>query len=142
MTTFLYSLLLTAGGDRMMQTDPHGWTLTIISVTVVFTALTVLYGVYSLSGSIFSGKFKREPKPKKRSRSVIPSEVEGSQIAAAIAVALDMENSGDVYAAIATAVHLYLNDAVHDVEPGIVTIVRKDSGWNNKALTFRRLPQQ
>ena len=149
MTTFLYSLLLTAGGDRMMQTDPHGWTLTIISVTVVFTALTVLYGVYSLSGSIFSGKFKREPKPKKRSRSVIPSsrsvipsEVEGSQIAAAIAVALDMENSGDVYAAIATAVHLDLNDAVHDVEPGIVTIVRKDSGWNNKALTFRRLPQQ
>ena len=141
MTTFLFNLLLTAGGDRMMETDPHGWTLTLISVTVVFSALIVLYFVYSLSGSIFSGKFKREPKPKKRTRSVIPSEVEGSEIAAAIAVALDMENSGDVYAAIATAVHLYLNDAVHDVEPGIVTITRKDSGWNNKALTFRRLPQ-
>ena len=136
MTTFLYSLLLTAGGDRMMQTDPHGWTLTIISVTVVFTALTVLYGVYSLSGSIFSGKFKREPKAKKA-----PKGTPDAEVAAAIAVALDMENSGDVYAAIATAVHLYLNDAVHDVEPGIVTITRKDSGWNNKALTFRRLPQ-
>ena len=136
MTTYLFNLLLTAGGDRMMQTDPHGWTLTLISVTVVFAALIVLYFIYSLSGSIFSGKFKRTPKPRKA--------VKGSpdaEVAAAIALALDMENSGDVYAAIATAVHLYLNDAVHDVEPGIVTIVRKESGWNNKELTFRKLPR-
>ena len=60
--------------------------------------------------------------------------------AAAIALALDMEQDGDTYAAIATAVHLYLNDAVHDIEPGIITIVRKDSAWNNKSLTFRQLP--
>lgn len=127
-------MLLTAGGDRMAQIDPHGWTLTLISVSVVFAALIVLYFVYSLSGGIFSGKFKRK-------RSVIPSSAEGSpEVAAAIALALDMENGGDVYAAIATAVHLYLNDAVHDVEPGIITIVRKESGWNNKALTFRQLP--
>ena len=140
MTTFLYNILLTAGGDRMMETDPHGWTLTLISVTVVFTALIVLYFIYSFSGGLFSGKFKRAPKPKKRS--VIPSEVEGSQIAAAIALALDMECSGDEYAAIATAVHLYLTQSVHDVEPGIVTIRRTESGWNNKALNFRKLPQR
>ena len=136
MTTYLFNLLLTAGGDRMMQTDPHGWTLTLISVSVVFAALIVLYFVYSLSGSIFSGKFKREPKANKAVKGTPDAE-----IAAAIAVALDMENSGDVYAAIATAVHLYLNDTVHDVEPGIVTITRKDSDWNNKALTFRKLPR-
>ena len=136
MTTFLYNILLTAGGDRMMETDPHGWTLTLISVSVVFAALIVLYFVYSFSGGIFSGKFKRAPKPKKVAKGTPDAEV-----AAAIALALDMENGGDVYAAIATAVHLYLNDAVHDVEPGIITIVRKESGWNNKALTFRQLPK-
>ncbi len=136
MTTYLFNILLTAGGDRMMETDPHGWTLTLISVSVVFAALIVLYFVYSLSGSIFSGKFKRAPKPKKAVKGTPDAEV-----AAAIALALDMENSGDVYAAIATAVHLYLNDTVHDVEPGIVTIIRKDSGWNNKALNFRKLPR-
>ena len=140
-------MLLTAGGDRMLQTDPHGWTLTLISVTVVFTALIVLYFVYSFSGKLFSGELKNAAKKAKRSvipssRSVIPSEAEGSpEVAAAIALALDMENGGDVYAAIATAVHLYLNDSVHDVEPGIVTIVRKDSAWNNKALNFRKLPR-
>ena len=126
---------LTAGGDRMAQIDPHGWTLTLISVTVVFAALIVLYFVYSFSGNLFSGKFKRK-------RSVISSSAEGSpEVAAAIALALDMENGGDDYAAIATAVHLYLSEAIHDVEPGIVTIVRKESGWNNKELNFRKLPR-
>lgn len=134
MTTFLCNiLLLTAGGDRMAQIDPSGWTLTLISVTVVFTALIVLYFVYSLSGGIFSGKFKRSPKPKKGTPD--------AEVAAAIALALDMEASGDEYAAIAAAVHLYLNDNVHDAEPGIITITRKDSAWNNKALNFRKLPR-
>ncbi len=137
MTTFLYNILLTAGGDRMMETDPHGWTLTLISVTVVFTALIVLYFIYSFSGGLFSGKFKRAPKPKKAVKGTPDAEV-----AAAIALALDMECSGDEYAAIATAVHLYLNDAIHDVEPGIVTIVRKDSAWNNKELNFRKMPDR
>ena len=131
MTTFLYSIVpLTAGGDRMAQIDPHGWTLTLISVSVVFAALIVLYFVYSFSGNLFSGKFKREKKPK-----------ESEEVAVAIALALDMENGGDDYAAIATAVHLYLSEAIHDVEPGIVTIVRKESGWNNKELNFRKLPR-
>ncbi|MCR4570529.1 MAG: OadG family protein [Bacteroidales bacterium] len=137
MTTFLYNILLTAGGDRMMETDPHGWTLTLISVTVVFTALIVLYFIYSFSGGLFSGKFKRAPKPKKAVKGTPDAEV-----AAAIALALDMECSGDEYAAIATAVHLYLNDAIHDVEPGIVTIVRKESAWNNKELNFRKMPDR
>jgi len=136
MTTFLYNLLLTAGGDRMLETDPHGWTLTLISVSVVFSALIVLYFIYSFSGGIFSGKFKRAPKPKKAAKGTPDAEV-----AAAIALALDMECSGDEYAAIATAVHLYLNDAIHDVESGIVTIVRKESAWNDKQLNFRKLPR-
>jgi Na+-transporting methylmalonyl-CoA/oxaloacetate decarboxylase gamma subunit len=136
MTIFLYNLLLTAGGDRMLETDPHGWTLTLISVSVVFSALIVLYFIYSFSGNIFSGKFKRAPKPKKAAKGTPDAEV-----AAAIALALDMECSGEDYAAIATAVHLYLNDAVHDVEPGIVTIARKESAWNDKQLIFRKLPR-
>ena len=56
MTTSLFSLiLLTAGGDRMAVTDPHGWTLTLISVTCVFTALIILYFIYTFSGNLFVG---------------------------------------------------------------------------------------
>jgi len=133
MTTYLYSIILTAGGERMLQTDPHGWTLTLISVMVVFAALIVLYFVYSFSGKLFSGEFKRARKHAKVTAD--------PEVAAAIALALDMECSGDEYAAIAAAVHLYLSESVHDAEPLIVTIVRKDSAWNNKALNFRKLPR-
>lgn len=130
MTTCLFSFVLTAGGDRMMQTDPHGWTLTLISVTVVFAALIVLYFIYSFSGKLFSGAIKL---PRKASAD--------AEVAAAIALAMDMEQRGDEYAAIAAAVHLYLSDTAHDVEPGFITIVRKESGWSDKSLNFRKLPR-
>ena len=135
MTTFLYSFILTAGGDRMAQTDPHGWTLTLISVSTVFAALIVLYFIYNFTGNLMSGKYKKKPRAKK---------VKGTpdaEVAAAIALALDMQDDGDVYAAIAAAVNLYLTESVHDVEPGIVTIVRNASAWNNKSLSFRKLPR-
>ncbi len=134
MTTFLFSIL-TAGGDRMAQTDPHGWTLTLISVSTVFAALIVLYFIYNFTGNLMSGKYKRKPKAKK---------VKGTpdaEIAAAIALALDMEQDGDTYAAIATAVHLYLSESIHDVEPGIITIQKHASAWENKSLNFRQLPR-
>ncbi len=148
MTTCLCNIVLTAGADRMAATDPHGWTLTIISVCVVFIALIILYGLYSLSGKVFSGELKADAKRaaragKRLTRAVIPGTDRESpdEVAAAIALALDMEQDGDTYAAIATAVHLYLSDSVHDIEPGIVTITRKDTAWNSKELTFRRLPR-
>ena len=148
----------------MAQTDPHGWTLTLISVSVVFAALIVLYFVYSFSGGIFSGEIKATAKKAKRAavkgakaaknvipgvRSVMPgsthaipgSDRESPEVAAAIALALDMEKSSDVYAAISTAVHLYLSDTVHDIEPGVITIVHRPSAWENKAMNFRQLPR-
>jgi len=148
MTTSLCNIVLTAGADRMAATDPHGWTLTIISVGVVFIALIILYGLYSLSGMVFSGELKADAKKaaragKRLTRAVIPGTDRESpdEVAAAVALALDMEQDGDTYAAIATAVHLYLSDSVHDIEPGIVTITRKDTAWNSKELTFRKLPR-
>lgn len=136
MTTFLYNFILTVGSDKMAVTDPHGWTLTIISVSVVFAALIILYFLYSLSGNIFSGKFKRERKPKKAKGGKMDGEM-----AAAIAMALDAELSSDDEVAAAVALYLYLNDSVHDVEPGFLTISRNSGKWSDKSLTFRRLPR-
>ena len=73
MITFLYNLLpLTAGGDRMAEIDPHGWTLTIISVSTVFAALIILYFIYNFSGNIFSGKYKRNPRAPRPRRALRP----------------------------------------------------------------------
>ena len=122
MTTFLFSIL-TAGAEKMAVSDPHGWTLTLISVCVVFSALLVLYFMYSLSGNIFSGKFNG------RKKNGCPD----GAAAAAIALALEAEMSDAVEAAVATALHLYLSETVHDIEPGFITIRKKDNNnWKFK----------
>ena len=47
----------------------------------------------------------------------------------------------EVAAAIAVALHLYLDGDVHDFESGVVTIVRNPSSqWCNRAMGFRRTP--
>lgn len=141
MTTFLFNLSLTASADRMAQVDPHGLTLTIISVSVVFCALIILYFVYSFSGNFFSGKTKLKKSPKKKKVSkAVPDE----ETAIAIALALDAERGGgeegERVAAISTALHLYLSESVHDTESGVITIHRKNSPWGNKERNFRKLP--
>ena len=138
MTTFLYSLLpLTAGGDRMAEIDPHGWTLTLISVGVVFSALIVLYFIYHFSGNIFSGTYKRKPKAPKAAKGA-PS----GEVAAAIAMALNAEAGGETEAAIATALHLYLSESVHDFEPGFITLKHTPSAWDDRQFNFRKTPRK
>lgn len=131
MTTYLFSTL-TAGAERVAQTDPHGWTLTLISIGVVFVALIILYFVYNFSGNIFSGKYRRKPKAAKE---------DAGEIAVAIAMALAAERGGDEEAAIAVALHLYLSDAVHDVEPGFITIRRGAPCRDNLEINFRKSPR-
>lgn len=131
-------------GERMKERDPHGWILTVVSVSVVFCALAILWFLFWL---LFDRSAKKKAKEgtslskTKGKRTVTLGESEESAVAAAIALALDMEQGGDRYAAIAAAVHLYLSESVHDVEPGIVTIRRAESRWNNKSLIFRKLPR-
>ena len=121
--------------ESMKERDPHGWILTVVSVGVVFCALALLWFLFWL---LFDRPAQKAARPKK------PKPVKGTadaEIAAAIALALDMECSGDTYAAIAVAVHLYLNEEVHDLESGIITIRRTNSPWNDKSLNFRQIPR-
>ena len=122
----------------MAEIDPHGWILTLVSVFVVFCALIILYFVYTLSGNVFSGKFssaKTKTKQQKKS-----SKEPDAEIAAAIAMALEAELAGEAQAAIALALHLSLSNAVHDAEPGFITIAKRNSAWDNKEVNFRKLP--
>ena len=129
-------LNMTAGAERMAQTDPHGWTLALIAVTTVFTALVILYFIYSFIGKASNSKVPRVKRsPRKGS-------APDAETAAAIAMALEAENGGEVNAAIAMALHLYLNDAVHDIEPGIITFAPRATQWNDKSLTFRKTPRK
>lgn len=118
----------------MTEVDPSGLILTVISISVVFFALIILYGLYSLSGAANSGKIKIKKTVKK-------SKGGEDEIAAAIALALSKYQGAEdeVQVAIATALHLYLSEANHDIEPGIITIKSNpNSDWNNKQRNFRK----
>ena len=111
----------------MLVKDPHGAIITLVSVTVVFAALVILYFAYTFIGKLSSGQIKLTL-PKRKPKAAKPADSGGApsqEVAAAIAMALDQEMNGEVYAAIGMAMHQYLNDTVHDMESYIITIRRK-----------------
>ena len=143
---FLQTSPLTEGAKRMAATDPHGWTLSLIAVTVVFSALVILFLAFSLVGKISMGLDARSAKPKTvRKASGKASRASGgaapdAETAAAIALALEAENGGGVPVAISTALALYLGHGVHDSEPYTITIKRAPSAWDSPELRFRKNP--
>ncbi|MDO5443129.1 MAG: OadG family protein [Bacteroidia bacterium] len=136
---------ITAKAESLWQTDPHGWTLTLIAVSTVFLGLIILYFIYNLSGNIFSGKYKKAREEKKAAKmakaakAVKPATGKvNDEVAAAIAMALKMDGGDEVYAAIATALHLHLNCNSHDGGPFVITIKPCQSAWGNKMLNLRK----
>ena len=128
----------------MAEKDPRGFILSLVAVTVVFTALAILWFLFWLF-------FDRPAKKAAKATSVISSGAKGGveksapsdEIAAVIALAMDMEQGGDVYAAIALAMDLYFSDTVHDAESFVLTMRPKEgSAWNDKKQNFRKLPRK
>jgi Na+-transporting methylmalonyl-CoA/oxaloacetate decarboxylase gamma subunit len=115
--------------DRMKALDPYGWILALTAMSVVFLALILLYFIFKAIGNanIRAGK--------KRAAAVAGTDVKDSQYG---------EVPGEVYAAIATAMHLYQEDGEgHDEESFVVTLHHPDrtySPWSSKIYTLRQTP--
>ena len=54
-------LAITEGAKKMLELDPHGWILAAVAVSVVFLCLLILFGLYSLSGYLFTRAGKSKP---------------------------------------------------------------------------------
>ena len=125
--------------EILKETDPHGFTLSIVSVTVVFCALLILLTIYTFTGKLFSGQIKIKKPAKKKVSTPKGGSGNEAEIAAAIAMALDAEMGGEAEAAIAMAMHLYLSEAIHDSEPFVITIRKNPaSAWNDRTSNFRK----
>ena len=138
--------------EAMKEKDPHGGILSLVAVTVVFSALAILWFLFWLffdrpakkaaEAKNQPPKPKKEKKGKKAALAEVPAGTPSDEIAAVIALAMDMEQGGDDYAAIAMAMHLYFSDAVHDNESFVLTMRPKEgSAWNDKKQIFRKLPR-
>ena len=82
---------------EMAENDPHGFIITIVSVSVVFAALIILYFAYTIVGKIVNSKVSQQAQ-----NQPTPEE------AAAISLALQQD----------------LDDTKHDKESYVITIRR------------------
>lgn len=123
----------------MKEKDPHGWVLTLISVSVVFIALTILAFIFGWIGK--ANTKTASPKPAKSSGKAKGGNMT-PEVAAAISMALSQEFGGEIHAAIALALDDYLGGCTHDEESFVITIrPSQGSNWNDKTQNFRQLPR-
>jgi Na+-transporting methylmalonyl-CoA/oxaloacetate decarboxylase gamma subunit len=119
-----------SAGESFVEIDPYGIGMTVIAMSVVFLALAILYFIYKASGRFF---IRRGTASKKSisGATVLTSEHEE-------------EMSGEVNAAIAMTIHLYLSE-MHDYENTVLTIQkvsRNYSPWSSKIYTLRKTPNK
>ena len=120
--------------QKMARIDPYGWIMALTAMSVVFTALVILYIIFKQIGN---ASIKRSRK--KTAKSNAPEAVK-----AAVAASEEV-TTGETYAAIAMALHLFReeNDS-HDEESFVVTLNHTDrtySPWSSKIYSLRQLPQ-
>lgn len=121
--------------ERLKRDDPYGLGLAIISMSVVFTALIMIFAMLKLFG--WSSKKLAQKNAKKTETPVAANvaNVNGEQED-------DEQMTGEEAAAIATALHLHFN-SMHDEESEVITInmpSKHYSPWAQKELTMKRTP--
>lgn len=119
------------GSQKMAREDRYGLVLTVVSVGVVFSALIILWWLFSLLGRVSCEKSSKRNEAKGMS----------PEVAAAIGLGLQKECSDGTYAAIALALAMYNEESVHDKESFVITIKHHASQWNEREQGFRRLPR-
>lgn len=121
--------------ERLKRDDPYGIGLAIISMSVVFTALILIFSMLKLFG--WSSKKLAQKNAKKTETPVVANvaNVDGEKQE-------DEQLTGEEAAAIATALHLHFN-SMHDEESEVITInmpSKHYSPWAQKELTMKRPP--
>ncbi|NTW24376.1 MAG: lamin tail domain-containing protein [Lentimicrobium sp.] len=119
-----------SAGEKFVEMDPYGVGMAVIAMSVVFAALILLYIVFKNTKRIYSIDFKKLLR-------------RDSGKVAVIEKATEIEISGEVNAAIAMAIHLYISE-LHDHEEAVLTIrkvSRTYSPWSSKIYGLRNQPR-
>ena len=114
----------------MAREDPYGWIITVTAMLVVFCALIILCFIFKFTGHLAVNKLNR--------KSTAATAGSGGE---AVNV---KETSGETYAAIAVALHLFHEESeAHDNESLTITMSHTDrsySPWSSKIYTLRQVP--
>ncbi|MBQ6071907.1 MAG: OadG family protein [Bacteroidales bacterium] len=121
--------------ERLKRDDPYGIGLAIISMSVVFTALILIFAMLKLFG--WSTKKLAQKNAKKTETPTVANVADVKENKED-----DEQLTGEEAAAIATALHLHFN-SMHDEESEVITInmpSKHYSPWAQKELTMKRTP--
>lgn len=124
-----YTGEVTTAGDEFVRMDPYGIGMAVVAMSVVFIALMLLYFVFKNIPKIYKLDFKTL-----LSRPV--KEV-------AISAPVKQDVSGEVSAAIALALNMYVSQ-YHDHEETVLTIKKVASTyspWSSKIYGLRKSPR-
>jgi len=137
------SVLLAGNADNFAQNDPIGWMMAIISMSVVFSALLILflcfkyiYPVFALFGL----KMMKSAHRKKQFEQITDRRAQMQRnmkvIEKTTGKAVD-----DVELAAAIGVALFLHeDGMHDREPNVLTLGPNNSAWTGVGNNQKRSP--
>lgn len=120
-----------SSGENFVTLDPYGIGMTMIAMFVVFSALAILFVIYTNLGRYFIRKSSASKKSGTSGEESSTKEPE-------------QEMSGEVNAAIAMALYLYQSE-LHDYENTVLTIQkvsRNYSPWSSKIYTLRKQPNK
>ncbi len=121
--------LFAKGSDTILEHDPYGVYVTIVSVTVVLVALIVLAILIWLFGKVMVKSANRKAAQSQRAVSKTGK--------------ISMDN-GEIIAAIALAVKLHKAE-LHDQESDVITInrvARVYSPWSSKIHGLTPMPER
>jgi len=117
--------------DDLINLDPYGVGLAVISISIVFIVLISLYLIFKAIGNGFQRDFTSEKK--KPTSENVKANLQDKDLP-----------SGEVCAAIAMALYYY-NSENHDYEHTILTIkknINNYSPWNSKIYGLRKTIQK
>ncbi len=116
--------------QKMKEMDPYGWMMAILAMSVVFTALIILYFIFKQIGKINirnAAKQAEKDKPAVQKIAAKPGR---------------KDESGETYAAIAMALNLWIEEnEAHDDESYVLTIDRVKSAWNAIDQMLLKVPE-
>lgn len=116
--------------ENFKENDPNGLGMTLTAMAVVFSGLLVLFLVFKFIGNT---AVKMSRKRAMKASGITKEEARGIA-----------DESGEVFAAIAMAIHEITEDE-HDDESTILTIknvARNYSPWSSKIYSLRELPNK
>ena len=115
--------------DRIREADPIGIGLAMVAVSVVFLALLCISLIINGYGKLIMKTLDRKAR---KSNAVSAAKGEATPSVA--------ETSGEIYAAIATAIYLY-DEEMHDDENTIITIQKVERAWTPWNAKFYNMNQ-